>query len=133
MSDFASLLRSIARRPAMYVGTCSLRAISAYLEGYCHALKDVGRDELPLSGWMRWVESRYLISHPAWSWARILMHVYGDDRAAIEALPELHRAFLARRAEIGVEGVEDEHRRRFIAEYGREWHEPAETKTTIDH
>jgi hypothetical protein len=132
MSDFDSLLRSIAKRPAMYVGKCSIRAVSAYLDGYDHALGDVGRGEPPLSGWGRWVESRFLISHAAWHWTRILLHIYGDDWAAIQALPELHREFLARRAEVGVEGIEDEHRRRFIAEYGEEWHEPAETRTTIE-
>jgi hypothetical protein len=132
MSDFDSLLRSIAERPALYVGKCSIRAISAYLEGYDHALKDVGRDELPLSGWVRWVESRSLISHPAWHWTRILLHIYCDDRAAIQALTELHREFLARRAEVGVEGIEDELRRRLIAVSGEEWHESADTLTTYE-
>lgn len=132
MSDFDALLRSISKRPAMYVGKCSIRAISAYLDGYNHALGDVGRDEPPLSGWGCWVESRFLISHPAWHWTRILLHVHGDDRAAIEALPELHREFLARRADIGVEGIEEERGRRIFAEYGREWGEPSETSTTCE-
>ena len=100
--------------------------------GYDHALGDVGRGELPLSGWMRWVESRFLISHPAWHWTRILLHAYGSDRAAIEALPQLHQEFLARRTIIGVEGIEDEHRRRFIAEFGQDWYEPAVTQTTAE-
>jgi hypothetical protein len=132
MPDFESLLRSIASRPAMYVGRCSLRAVSAYLDGYDHASGDLGQPELPLSGWGHWVESRFLISHPAWHWTRILLHAYGTDRAAIEALPQLYQEFLARRAAIGVEGIVDEHGRRFIAEYGQDWHEPAETSTTAD-
>ena len=37
MPDFDSLLRSIAKRPAMYVGKCSVVAVSAYLDGYDHA------------------------------------------------------------------------------------------------
>jgi hypothetical protein len=132
MSDLDSLLRSIARRPSMYVGKCYVRAVSTYLDGYDHALGDLGRDELPLSGWGRWVESRFFISHPAWPWTRILRHVYSSDRAAIEALPQLHQEFLARRAIIGVEGIEDEHGRSFIAEYGQDWYEPAETSTTSE-
>ena len=132
MSDFESLLQSIAGRPAMYVGRCSLRAVSAYLDGYNHASGDLGRGELPLSGWGHWVEWHFLISHPAWHWTRILLHAYRTDRAAIEALPQLYQEFLARRAAIGVEGIVDEHRRRFIAEYGQDWHEPAETSTTPD-
>jgi hypothetical protein len=132
MPDFESLLQSIARRPAMYVGKCSLRAVSAYLDGYDHASGDLGQAELPLSGWGHWVESRFLISHPAWHWTRILLHAYGTDRAAIEALPQLYQEFLACRAAIGVEGIVDEHGSRFIAEYGQDWHEPAETSTTAD-
>ena len=132
MSDFESLLQSIAERPAMYVGRCSLRAVSAYLDGYNHALGDLGRAELPLSGWGHWVESRFLISHPAWHWTRILLHVYRTDRAAIEALPQLYQEFLAHRAVVGIEGIVDGHARRFIAEYGQDWHETTETSTTAN-
>jgi hypothetical protein len=129
MPDFESLLRSIAKRPAMYVGMCSIRSVSDYLQGYDHALSDAGQSETPLAGWGRWVEGRFLISHPAWHWTRILLHVYGSDQAAIEALPQLHREFLAQREELGIDGIESQHRRRFIAEYGQDWHEPPTTET----
>jgi hypothetical protein len=132
MSNFESLLRSIAKRPGMYVGKCSLRAVSDYLSGYDYALHDLGCAELPLSGWMSWVEARFLISHPAWHWTRILLHAYGTDQAALEALPQLYQEFLARRAAIGVEGIEAEHTSRFIDKYGQTLHEPAETSTTVD-
>jgi len=132
MSDFRALLHSLAKRPAMYVGKCSVRAVSDYLNGYCHALGDVGHVETPLDGWVRWVESRFLISHPAWHWTRILLHVYGSDRAAIEALPQLHEEFLAQRAVLGVKGIEGEHRRRLIAKHGQDCYEPPATNTTRD-
>jgi hypothetical protein len=132
MREFTALLQSIAKRPAMYVGKPSIRAVSDYLHGYCHALGDVGHVETPLDGWGRWIESRFLISHSAWSWTRVLLHVYGSDLAAIEALPQLHEEFLAQRAQLGVEGIEDEHRRRFLAEHGHDGYEPSATRTTID-
>jgi len=132
MREFTAWLQSIAKRPAIYVGKCSIRAVSDYLHGYCHALGDVGHAETPLDGWGRWIELRFLISHPAWHWTRILLHICGSDLAAIEALPQLHEEFLAQRATLGVEGIEHEHRRRFIAEHGQGWYEPSGTRTTID-
>lgn len=132
MPDFQALLHSIAKRPAMYVGKCSVCAVSDYLNGYCHALSDLGHTETPLDGWMRWVELRFLISHPAWHWTRILLHVYGSDQAAIEALPGLHREFLAERDVIGVGGIEAALDQRLIEEHGEPWNEPPATNTTID-
>ena len=132
MPDFQALLDSIAKRPAMYVGRCSIRAVRHYLDGYCHALRDLGHTETPLDGWMRWVELRFLISHPAWAWERILLHVYGSDSAAIEALPGLHREFLADRALMGVGGIEAAQEQRLIEEYGEPWYEPPATNTSID-
>ncbi len=131
MPGFETLLESIAARPGMFVGKCSLRAVSDYLHGYDRALGDLGHSETPLGGWVRWVESRFLISHPAWHWTRILLHVYSSDRAAIEALPQLHREFLEQRALLGVQGIEDELERRLIAQFGEPWFEPSTTTTTI--
>jgi hypothetical protein len=132
MSGFEVLLQNIAKRPGMYVGKCSIRAVSHYLDGYSHALVDVGHTETPLDGWMRWIESRFLISDPAWHWTRILLHVYGSDQAAIEALPLLHKEFLARRAAIGVRGIEDEQERRLIAKHGTVCYRPSDTSTILD-
>ncbi len=132
MSDFGSLLHAIAMRPGMYVGRCSLRSVSDYVHGYDHALNDLGQSASPLAGWMRWVELHFLISHPAWHWTRILLHVYGSDAAAIEALPHLHELFLAQRAALGVEGIEAELDRRLRTEHGFPCYEPPETSTSVD-
>lgn len=132
MPDFQALLQSIAKRPGMYVGRCSLRAVSHYLDGYDDALRDLGHAEAPLDGWQRWVELRFLISDPGWHWTRILVHTYETDQAAIEALPELHREFLAERAAIGVDGIEAMLDQRLMEEYGEPWHEPPTTNTRID-
>jgi hypothetical protein len=129
MPDFESLLQRMAERPGMFVGADSLRALSHYLDGYAHGLRDAGQPETPLDGWMRWVELRFLISHPAWHWTRILLHVYGSDRVAMATLPRLYREFRSQREELGVSGIETEHRRRFVAEYGQDWHEPPVTDT----
>jgi hypothetical protein len=132
MSDFVALLDEIAKRPAMYVGECRLRSVGVYLAGYDHAIGDLGQADTPLAGWGRWVESRFLISHPDWHWTRILLHVYGSERIAIEALPELYREFLSARESHGIEGIEAEHHRRLTAEHGRDWYEPNVTGTTSD-
>ncbi len=131
MPDFQALLRSIAIRPAMYIGQCSIRSVSDYLSGYCHALNDLGHAETPLDGRLRWVKLRFLISHPAWHWTRILMHIYGSDQAAIAALPDLHREFRAERAVLGVDGIEAALAQRLIEEHGKPWYEPSATNTTI--
>jgi hypothetical protein len=83
---------------------------------------------VPVCG--RWVEARFFISHPAWHWTRILLHIYGSVRAALEALPQLYEEFLAQRAALGVEGIEGEHRRRLVPEHGQDWYEPPATGTT---
>jgi hypothetical protein len=129
MPGFESLLRRMAGRPGMFVGACSLGALGHHLAGYTQALLDSGQSEAPLDGWTRWAESRLLISHSARHWTRVLLHVYGSDRAAMDALPQLYREFLAQRAELGVGGIEREHRRRFFAEYGQDWYVPPTTDT----
>ena len=132
MDHFRDLVHTIARRPGLYVGVNSLRAVSQYLDGYDHAVMEItgcASDERPLYGWMRYVGLRFLISHPAWHWTRILLYEYGSDKAALEALPKLYDQFVEQRSSIGVEGIEVELRRQIIAKYGRDWHEPDITTT----
>ena len=50
MSKFVALLDAIAKRPAMYVGRYSLRLVCHYLDGYDHALGDVGITPAPFAG-----------------------------------------------------------------------------------
>jgi hypothetical protein len=132
MVDFLDLIDGISRRPAMYVGRVSLRAASHYLHGYDHASEDAGFAPRPLEGWMRWVELRFLISHSAWHWTRILLHHYGTEEAAFATLPVLYREFLSDRARLTVDGIEAELRRSLLDAYGRDWHEPVSTKTTFE-
>ena len=77
----------------------------------------------------RWVEMKFLISHSAWHWTRILLHVYGSDRAALDALPDLHAEFRQFVADRGVDSIDAEHSRRFMDAYGNWWHVPEETAT----
>ena len=132
MNTFRTLLDDITKRPGLYVGSSSIKAVSDYLDGYEHAMIDngtCGEEDRPLYGWMRWVELRFLISSSAWDWTRILLHVYGSDQAALDALPALYDRFLQQRASIGVHGIETERDQRFMAEYGEDWHVPADTIT----
>jgi hypothetical protein len=125
MPEFVRVVEAVARRPGLYVGRCSLSDVGHYLSGYACALADAGQAESPIEGWMRWVELRYLIAHPAWHWTRILLYVHGTDRAALDALPGLYRQFLADRTTLGIAGIEAELSRRLIAAHGEEWYEPS--------
>src|SRR5262245_53463785 len=105
MCAFDAMLATVAAKPALFVGKTSLRAVGNYLNGYGHALIDLGHPD-PQFGWFHWVEMKFLISHPAWHWTRILVHVYGSDRAALDALPELHAEFTKFVAERGVDSID---------------------------
>jgi hypothetical protein len=130
MSDFEMLLDRIARRPGIYVGRCSLWAVSCYLDGYCHALTDEGKDD-PQYGWSTWISLRYQIFHPAWHWTRILLHEFGSDQAALVQLPVLFKEFCEqggpRRADEFGLGL----RKKLIAQFGQECHEPETTSTRV--
>jgi hypothetical protein len=131
MDKILQLLETITKRPAMYVGTTSLRAVSHYLDGYCHALRDANNIEDPLKGWTRWIEFKYLISHPAWHWTRILIHIYGSDKAAIDLLPSLYKEFRNEVILKGVENIEKDLRDKLIQTYGAEYYQPENTNTKV--
>ena len=118
MKDFADTLDEICKRPALYVGHTSIRSVSQYLSGYCHALRDAGYPEPPLMGWQRWVEKRFLIHHPAWHWSRILVHEYGSDEDALRVMPGLYSEFESEYAEVGMEGIEADLKRKLLERYG---------------
>ena len=130
MDPFRQLLDSICARPGMYVGRNSLVDVSHYLAGYCHGLDDASSGLKPLDGWMRWTEMRFVIRSSAWHWARILLHVYGDDSACFDAFPALYDQFIADRVRLGTDGIETEANRRLTEKYGHDWGYPNETHTS---
>lgn len=75
---FASLVDSIASCPSLSVGIPSLPLVSAFLSGYDHALQATGTQDSPLSGWGRWIESRFWISHSRYRIARAEKHADGQ-------------------------------------------------------
>jgi hypothetical protein len=121
--DFRQFLAAVARRPGMYVGSVSLKAVAHLFAGYSLACEHLGHPN-PLRGWNRWLEVRFGIFHPAWHWARILLHEYGSEPSAIAALPELFEAFDQERKQIGVDGIEARHAREF-----KEVRDPPKSKT----
>lgn len=129
MKEFTAVLREMCDRPAVYVGHISIRALSHYVAGYCHAVRDAGHPD-PLEGWQSWVEKKFLISSAAWHWSRILVHEYGGDEAALGALPGLYKEFEEERSRVGVDGIEAERRRQLVERFGRAGHRPPESITT---
>jgi hypothetical protein len=124
------LIDAISKRPAMFVGSASLTAVSHYIAGYQHAVGALAAPGAPtLDGWQRWVELRFEIFHPAWHWTRILLHVFGDDTAAIAALSGLTRDYLRDRTDLGPADMEAKLRAVLLARYGRDFHEPEQTRT----
>ena len=123
-----TLLESISKRPGMYISSASIESVSDYLAGYCQGQIAAGEAN-PFSGWFRWVEMRFCISHPAWHWTRILLHNYGSDQASIEALSKLYLEFKNDQERLEKRGMEDERKRRLIAKYGKEIGCPSKTST----
>lgn len=104
MTDMLELIHDIAKRPGIYVGQCDLNLIRAFLDGYDWALRQQGNTDH--ADWHGWIEVRFQVSHPAWGWPRIMLHVYGDDLAAITAMPILYEEYLHELAEIGSDGID---------------------------
>jgi hypothetical protein len=128
--DFAMLIDSIARRPAMYVGNTSLRSIGHYLAGYCHALDEAAISTTTFRGFTIWLSERFLIFHSAWHWTRILLHTYQTDEAAIEALPDLFAEYLRTKDGKSLHQLEVDRDKALVTAYGIEWGAPEDTHTT---
>jgi hypothetical protein len=130
--NLIDLVESLSKRPAMYVGTRSLKAISHYLHGYRHALNDLGCQETMLDGWGRWLELKFMICSPAWHWTRILLHHYGSDESAIHALPSLLSEYLEKLDAVGLKGILEEHDKALRDDTGFLYREPKETTTSLE-
>ena len=127
--DLAILLREICGKPGMFLGRVSLPALSHFLNGYATALGRIGICEDVMSGWQRWIEFEFLISHTAWHWTRILRHEYGTESAAFDAIPNLFDRFLAVRREQGGDWIEEELSRRMQETHGNLYYCPDKTET----
>ena len=94
------MIKRVCDKPGLYVGQPRMRQVRAFLDGYVMAL-DESRElsDYPFGGFLRWLEQRHGICHPAWGWDRILVHAAGSDAEAIRALPatfDQYRAELER-------------------------------------
>ncbi|MFE7616550.1 hypothetical protein [Streptomyces sp. NPDC057496] len=115
---FLDLLDNLCRRPAMFTGERTVSSVATFLTGYyigvSHSEPGSGPPgRSPHEYWGRWVEMRYDVFDPAWSWGRILLHHHGDDQGVFEVLPALFREFLADRDAHGAEGLAARHREQF--------------------
>jgi hypothetical protein len=125
--NFLTLLEGISKRPAMYVGDISIRDVSNYLTGYAMGRDDAGRPVFAVS-WQSWIETKFMISHSAWHWSRILLHKHGNDADAISALPELYKEYV-KDCPADPDELEAIHRKKFMAQYGKDYYSPKTTET----
>jgi len=100
---FYLLLQHICTRPTLFLGaTPDLDQVCAWLRGYSRAFANArGRWSL-IGGWPLldnfeyWVMSKYSVNHPAWSFAKILLHFNDhNQKKAIEAIPDLFKDYLS--------------------------------------
>ncbi len=119
------LVQSISARPVMWVGSARLRDVALFLDGFCQGIESA-TGVRPLLGWHTWIETRYLISHPAWHWTAILRHAHGSDSAALAALPSLVAAFESETRGCSTQLLDQRHRDAFLSAFGAEHHAPSE-------
>ena len=115
-SGFLDFLGSLCRRPAMFTGEATVDSVRVFLTGYFIGVShtDPEGSGLAMNGqWREWIEMRYDVCNPAWSWTRILLHHYVDDQAVFEVLPSLFGQFLAERGADGAEELQTRHRNQF--------------------
>src|SRR5262245_38569279 len=130
--NFIGLIEAISERPALFVGNCSIKRVSHYLNGYTHALRDLGYTETLLDGWREWVELKFMICSSAWHWTRILLHNYGSEESAIQVLPTLMAEYFEKLDAIGLERIQAEHDEALRNDNGITYSVPSETITSIE-
>lgn len=112
MNDkYKHLVESLCKRPLMYTTSGSFSSVVAFFDGFLTAL--VLDEKIPLGLWSSWVEEKFNISSTSWGWDRILLHTYGSENSAVEALPSLFKDFVNDIEVLGEEGILQKHKNRF--------------------
>ncbi|MGC3957601.1 MAG: hypothetical protein QM813_06460 [Verrucomicrobiota bacterium] len=82
------MIQRVCDKPGLYVGQARMRHVRSFLDGYAMALGESHElPDYPFGGFLRWLEQRHHICHPAWGWDRIHVHAAGSDAEAIHTLP----------------------------------------------
>lgn len=118
---FLTLIRSMAKRPGMYVGSKSFFDACNHLFGFCDALQR-SKGTTPLDDFATFVFAKYGIFHSAIHHCFII-HFYHREKAMM-ALHDLLIEYMKVRKEIGFEGLNDLLKREMLARYGTDWGAP---------
>jgi len=136
--DFLVLLRSICKRPAMYVGIAKIRLVTTLILGlsWGHdtgkrggSYASIGGGKL-VNGFWSWAMSQYdtPISHPGWGLDRILLHFNDHDHLkAIAAIAPLYEKWLEEKETFFKKTMEEhkqEDKARLLEKYGKDWGAP---------
>ena len=96
---YNELLRSIKKRPGMYLGTSSITRLDMLLRGYNLARREAGiaptEQEKEFEGFQSWIQEKYDIKLGQ-SWAKIILFYSVDEYEALEKFFELFEEYLDR-------------------------------------
>ena len=79
-----TILEKVKKLPGLYLNRPSIYALAQFIIAYELACIDFGHCDISNEpSFLRWLEHKYKISYPAWTWARILHHIAGSEKKAI--------------------------------------------------
>jgi hypothetical protein len=87
---YSNMFEEILKKPALYVGNCSVSKIKTFMDGYIYAKWEEGKNSEtdPYKEFGEWVRNRFQIktSH---GWADIVQFMSPDDAYAFEMTKKL--------------------------------------------
>jgi hypothetical protein len=103
-----SLLGTLRSQPGMYLGQPSVVRLRAFLDGYFHALFELGiQPTFPreLHEFRDWIYAKYAVTDSI-GWEEVLVNVAGDERSAFGLFQQLWDEFesMHRAANKGMHG-----------------------------
>lgn len=95
-NSFYQLIEKIQKRPAMYLGSCSLSRLEAFLGGYFVAKQELALSLTPeeehFSKFQVWIQEKFQ-TESSQSWAKIILFHTTDEAQALDSFFKLWHEF----------------------------------------